>query len=113
MLFFAQLGEELPLYVARRCLFLIPSHSLYKFFCALQQSRTVGAYQGVAAFRGGVGYSSGECEAVPLVAFGYVGGDYGPGGNDEAVYRSDFRFIRVDDYTRFGEYIPGRRQACR
>lgn len=28
----------------------------------------------------------------------YVGDDYGPGGNDEAVYRSDFRFIRVDDY---------------
>ena len=35
----------------------------------------------------------------------YVGDDYGPGGNDEAVYRSDFRFIRVDDYTRFGEYM--------
>ena len=25
--------------------------------------------------------------------------------HDEAVYRSDFRFIRVDDYTRFGEYM--------
>lgn len=35
----------------------------------------------------------------------YVGDDYGPGGNDEAVYRSDFRFIRVDDYTRFSEYM--------
>ena len=35
----------------------------------------------------------------------YVGDDYGPGGNDEAVYRSDFRFTRVDDYTRFGEYM--------
>ena len=35
----------------------------------------------------------------------YVGDDYGPGGNDEAVYRSDFRFIRVDDYIRFGDYM--------
>ena len=26
-------------------------------------------------------------------------------GIDEAVYRSDFRFIRVDDYTRFSEYM--------
>ncbi len=28
----------------------------------------------------------------------YCGDDYGPGGNDEAVYRSDFPFICVDDY---------------
>ena len=35
----------------------------------------------------------------------YVGDDYGPGGNDEAVYNSDFRFIKVDDYRRLGEYI--------
>lgn len=35
----------------------------------------------------------------------YVGDDYGPGGNNEAVYLSDFTFVRVDDYTRFGEYM--------
>lgn len=35
----------------------------------------------------------------------YVGDDYGPGGNDESVYLSDFTFVRVDDYTRFGEYM--------
>lgn len=35
----------------------------------------------------------------------YVGDDYGPGGNDEAVYLSDFTFVRVDDYTRFGEHM--------
>ena len=35
----------------------------------------------------------------------YVGDDYGSGGNDEAVYLSDFTFVRVDDYTRFGEYM--------
>ena len=35
----------------------------------------------------------------------YVGDDYGPGGNDEAVYLSDFTFVCVDDYTRFGEYM--------
>ena len=28
----------------------------------------------------------------------FVGDDYGPGGNDEAVYRSDFPLRKVDDY---------------
>ena len=31
----------------------------------------------------------------------YIGDDYGPGGNDEAVYRSDFRFLTIDDYRTF------------
>jgi len=35
----------------------------------------------------------------------YVGDDYGPGGNDEAVYNSDFRFVCVDDYTKLDEYL--------
>lgn len=35
----------------------------------------------------------------------YVGDDYGPGGNDESVYLSDIRFIKVDDYTKLGEYL--------
>ena len=35
----------------------------------------------------------------------YAGDDYGTGGNDEAVYRSDFRFICVDDYTRLDFYM--------
>lgn len=35
----------------------------------------------------------------------YVGDDYGPGGNDEAVYRSDFPFLCVDDYRRVGELL--------
>ncbi len=35
----------------------------------------------------------------------YVGDDYGLGGNDEAVYKSDFNFICVDDYKKFPEYI--------
>ena len=35
----------------------------------------------------------------------YVGDDYGPGGNDESVYLSDFHFIPVDDYTKLGEYL--------
>ena len=30
----------------------------------------------------------------------FVGDDYGTGGNDESVYRSDFGFICVDDYTK-------------
>lgn len=28
----------------------------------------------------------------------YVGDDYGPGGNDEPIYKSDFNFIKIDDY---------------
>ena len=35
----------------------------------------------------------------------FVGDDYGIGGNDESVYRSDFRFICTDDYTRLDEAL--------
>ncbi len=28
----------------------------------------------------------------------YVGDDYGPGGNDESVYLSDFGYLTIDDY---------------
>ena len=35
----------------------------------------------------------------------FVGDDYGLGGNDESVYRSDFRFITIDDYTRLFEIL--------
>ena len=31
----------------------------------------------------------------------YIGDDYGPGGNDESVYRSDFTFLTIDDYRTF------------
>ncbi len=31
----------------------------------------------------------------------FVGDDYGPGGNDESVYLSDFRFVKIDDYREF------------
>ena len=35
----------------------------------------------------------------------YVGDDYGIGGNDEAVYVSDFTFICIDDYRKFPEIM--------
>jgi HAD superfamily hydrolase (TIGR01484 family) len=35
----------------------------------------------------------------------FVGDDYGEGGNDESVYKSDFGFVKVDDYTKLGEYV--------
>lgn len=35
----------------------------------------------------------------------YVGDDYGLGGNDEAVFRSDFRFLCIDDYTRLCDVL--------
>ena len=35
----------------------------------------------------------------------FFGDDYGEGGNDESVYKSDFGFIKVDDYRLFGEAV--------
>ena len=35
----------------------------------------------------------------------YAGDDYGEGGNDEAVYKSEFNFIKVDDYKKFPEIM--------
>ncbi|MBO5701752.1 MAG: phosphomannomutase [Clostridia bacterium] len=35
----------------------------------------------------------------------YVGDDYGVGGNDEAVAKSDIAFVTVDDYTKLGERL--------
>lgn len=31
----------------------------------------------------------------------YIGDDYGPGGNDESVYQSDFPYLTIDDYRTF------------
>ena len=35
----------------------------------------------------------------------YVGDDYGQGGNDEAVFLSDFTFVQVDDYTKLPQLL--------
>ena len=35
----------------------------------------------------------------------FVGDDYGLGGNDESVYKSDFGFFTIDDYRDFPEVI--------
>lgn len=35
----------------------------------------------------------------------FCGDDYGLGGNDESVYKSDFGFVKVDNYFDFGEKI--------
>lgn len=35
----------------------------------------------------------------------YVGDDFGPGGNDESVFRSDFSFIQIDDFRRTPEIM--------
>ncbi len=37
----------------------------------------------------------------------YVGDDWDRGGNDEAVYRSDFPFCVVSDYTRVSDALSG------
>lgn len=35
----------------------------------------------------------------------YIGDDYGLGGNDEAVYKSDFPFITIDNYLDFPQKV--------
>lgn len=35
----------------------------------------------------------------------FIGDDYGMGGNDESVYKADFNFITIDDYTTFPEKV--------
>lgn len=35
----------------------------------------------------------------------FVGDDYGLGGNDESVYKSDFSFIKIDNYLEFKEKV--------
>lgn len=35
----------------------------------------------------------------------FVGDDYGLGGNDESVYKSDIRFVTIDDYRTFPEVM--------
>lgn len=35
----------------------------------------------------------------------FVGDDYGLGGNDESVYKSDFNFIKIDDYRDFPKCV--------
>ena len=35
----------------------------------------------------------------------FVGDDYGVGGNDESVYRSDIRFVCVDDYRKLEDAL--------
>lgn len=35
----------------------------------------------------------------------YIGDDYGMGGNDESVYKSDFNYITIDDYRDFPNVV--------
>lgn len=35
----------------------------------------------------------------------YIGDDYGLGGNDESVYKSDFPYLMIDDYRDFPEIV--------
>ncbi len=41
----------------------------------------------------------------------YIGDDYGPGGNDESVYKSDFPYLTIDDYRAFPKVIAPLIQA--
>jgi HAD superfamily hydrolase (TIGR01484 family) len=41
----------------------------------------------------------------------YVGDDYGPGGNDEAVLLSGFPFLKIDDYRTTPEMLVARLAA--
>ncbi len=35
----------------------------------------------------------------------YIGDDYGPGGNDESVYLSDFNYLKIDNYKDFADIV--------
>ena len=35
----------------------------------------------------------------------YIGDDYGYGGNDESVYKSDFNYLTIDDYRDFSKVV--------
>ena len=35
----------------------------------------------------------------------YIGDDYGLGGNDESVYKSDFPYITIDNYLDFPQKV--------
>ncbi len=35
----------------------------------------------------------------------YIGDDYGLGGNDESVYKSDFPYLTIDDYRDFPKVV--------
>lgn len=35
----------------------------------------------------------------------YIGDDYGTGGNDEAVYKSDFNYLTIDNYEDFPSVV--------
>jgi len=35
----------------------------------------------------------------------FIGDDYGPGGNDESVYLSDFPYLTIDDYHTFPQVV--------
>lgn len=37
----------------------------------------------------------------------YIGDDYGLGGNDESVYKSDFPYIKIDNYLDFPKLVKG------
>lgn len=35
----------------------------------------------------------------------YIGDDYGPGGNDESVYKADYNYFTIDDYRDFPKAV--------
>ena len=46
-----------------------------------------------------------EENGISYDSVAYIGDDYGIGGNDESVYKSDFNYITIDDYKTFTEVI--------
>lgn len=42
---------------------------------------------------------------IPHSSVVYIGDDYGEGGNDESVYKSDMNYLTIDDYRDFPEVV--------
>lgn len=59
--------------------------------------RPYNKYQALAAYADARG-----CRHAEIL---FVGDDWGPGGNDEPVYRSDFPFIPIEDYRTTAERL--------
>lgn len=46
-----------------------------------------------------------ETNNIPKTSLVYIGDDYGLGGNDECVYKSEYKFITIDDYKEFKNIV--------
>jgi hypothetical protein len=42
---------------------------------------------------------------IPYSSVVYIGDDYGEGGNDESVYKSEIKYLTIDNYLDFPKVV--------